>query len=123
MPRYGRPDYMSATERDHVRALYAAQVTLVDRWVGRLLEKIETLGLDRNTLIIYLSDHGHLFAEHGLQGKPTEPLEAYGDAVVAEGACRPRHPCTPSPMPTDGPMPSSTGTMPRRPSSPISPDR
>ena len=57
-----------------MRALYAAQVTLVDRWVGRLLEKIATLGLDRNTLIVYLSDHGHLFAEHGLQGKPTGPL-------------------------------------------------
>ena len=74
VPRYGRPDYMTAAERDHVRALYAAQVTLVDRWVGRLLEKIETLGLDRNTMIVHLSDHGHLFHEHDLQGKPTGPL-------------------------------------------------
>ena len=74
VPRYGRPDYMTPAERDHVRALYAAQVTLVDRWVGRLLEKIEALGLDRTTLIVYLSDHGHLFAEHDLQGKPTGPL-------------------------------------------------
>lgn len=74
VPRYGRSDYFSAAERDHVRALYAAQVSLVDRWVGRLLEKVETLGLDRTTMIIYLSDHGHLFAEHGLQGKPTGPL-------------------------------------------------
>jgi arylsulfatase A-like enzyme len=74
VPRYGRPDYMTVAERDHVRALYAAQVTLVDRWVGRLLEKVETLGLDKNTLIVYLTDHGHLFAEHDLQGKPTGPL-------------------------------------------------
>jgi arylsulfatase A-like enzyme len=74
VPRYGRPDYMSEAERDHVRALYAAQVTLVDRWVGRLLEKTAALGLDRDTLIVYLTDHGHLFAEHGLQGKPTGPL-------------------------------------------------
>ena len=74
VPRYGRPDYMSEAERDHVRALYAAQVALVDRWVGRLVEKIDTLGLDRNTMVVYLSDHGHLFHEHGLQGKPTGPL-------------------------------------------------
>jgi arylsulfatase A-like enzyme len=74
VPRYGRPDYMSEAERDHVRALYAAQVALVDRWVGRLVEKVDTLGLDRNTMIVYLSDHGHLFHEHGLQGKPTGPL-------------------------------------------------
>lgn len=74
VPRYGRPDYMSAAEHDHVRALYAAQVTLVDRWVGRFLEKVEALGLHQNSLIVYLSDHGHLFTEHGLQGKPTGPL-------------------------------------------------
>src|SRR5207245_6624794 len=61
-------------ERDHVRALYAAQVALVDRWVGRLVEKIDTLGLDRNTMVMFLSDHGHLFHEHDLQGKPTGPL-------------------------------------------------
>lgn len=74
VPRYGRPDYMSEAERDHVRALYAAQVGLVDRWVGRLVEKVDTLGLDRNTMVVFLSDHGHLFHEHGLQGKPTGPL-------------------------------------------------
>lgn len=74
VPRYGRPDAMSAAEIDHVRALYAAQVTLVDRQVGRLLDQITRLGLDRNTLVVYLTDHGHLFAEHGLQGKPTGPL-------------------------------------------------
>jgi arylsulfatase A-like enzyme len=72
-PRYGRGDYMSASERNHVRALYAALVTAVDRWIGRLLEKLETLHLDRNTLLVFLSDHGHLFGDHELQGKPTGP--------------------------------------------------
>lgn len=74
VPRYGRADYMTPAELNHVRALYAAEVTLCDRWVGRFLEKVEALGLNKNTLIIYLSDHGHLFGEHGLQGKPTGPL-------------------------------------------------
>lgn len=72
-PRYGRGDYMSSAERNHVRALYAALVTAVDRWIGRLLEKLDTLGLSRDTLLIYLSDHGHLFGDHELQGKPTGP--------------------------------------------------
>jgi arylsulfatase A-like enzyme len=82
IPRYGRPDYMTTAERDHVRALYAAQVTLVDRWIGRLLEKVETLGLDKNTLIIYLTDHGHLFGDHDLQGKPTGPLGMLYEATA-----------------------------------------
>jgi arylsulfatase A-like enzyme len=73
-PRYGRGDYMSDAERNHVRALYAALVTLCDRWIGRLLEKIEALGLDRNTLVMFTTDHGHLFGDHDLQGKPTGPL-------------------------------------------------
>ncbi|MGH2460088.1 MAG: sulfatase family protein [Chloroflexota bacterium] len=72
-PRYGRGDYMSAAERNHVRALYAGLVTAVDRWIGRLLDKLETLRLSRNTLLIYLTDHGHLFGDHDLQGKPTGP--------------------------------------------------
>ena len=32
------------------------------------------LGLFENTLIIWLSDHGHLFGEHDLQGKPGAEL-------------------------------------------------
>jgi arylsulfatase A-like enzyme len=57
-----------------VRALYAALVTCVDRWVGRFLDKLETVGLARNTLVVYLTDHGHLFGDHDLQGKPTGPF-------------------------------------------------
>jgi arylsulfatase A-like enzyme len=73
-PRYGRPDYMSDGEHGFVRASYAAKVTLLDRWLGRLLDQLETLGLDKNTLILFFTDHGHLFGEHDLQGKPTGPL-------------------------------------------------
>ena len=69
-PAYGRPNYMTADELQSVRALYAGKISLVDRWVGRLLEKIELLGLTRDTLIVWTSDHGHLFGEHDLQGKP-----------------------------------------------------
>jgi arylsulfatase A-like enzyme len=73
-PRYGRPDYMTEEERDFVRASYAALTTLVDRWTGRLLDKLAEVGLDENTLVVFVSDHGHLFGEHELQGKPSGPL-------------------------------------------------
>lgn len=81
-PRYGRPDYMSAAEHNHVRALYAALVTVVDRWLGRLLEKMAALGLDKNTLLLFYTDHGHLFGEHNLQGKPTGPLGSLYEPTV-----------------------------------------
>ncbi|MBC8461287.1 MAG: sulfatase-like hydrolase/transferase, partial [Deltaproteobacteria bacterium] len=52
------------------RALYAGNVTLVDRWIGYFLDMAERLGLFKNTLIIWTTDHGHLFGDHDLQGKP-----------------------------------------------------
>ncbi len=69
-PQYGRWDYMTPEELRDVRALYAGQVTLTDRWVGYVLDTIEKLGLLRNTLVIWTTDHGHLFGEHDLEGKP-----------------------------------------------------
>lgn len=50
----------------HVRAQYAGEVTMVDRWVGLLLERMDELGLMDNTLIVLLSDHGEPLGEHGI---------------------------------------------------------
>lgn len=68
-PVYGRCDYMTPRELEHMRALYAAEVTLVDAWVGRLLGRVEELGLHRNTAIIYTTDHGFYHGERGWTGK------------------------------------------------------
>ncbi len=50
-------------------AHYCGEITMVDRWVGRLIERLESLGLRDDTAIIFTSDHGHYFGEHGLFGK------------------------------------------------------
>jgi len=39
-------------------AVYAAQVDLMDRGIGRILEKLHDLGMERNTLVMFLSDNG-----------------------------------------------------------------
>lgn len=70
-PKYGRAEYMAPDELNDVRARYSAKVQFADRSVGRILDCLQTLGLDRNTLVIHTTDHGHLFGDHGLQGKPT----------------------------------------------------
>ncbi|MFV0436776.1 MAG: sulfatase [Desulfopila sp.] len=51
----------------HIRALYAEKVTLVDKWVGKLLDKIQKQGLWDSTMIILTSDHGQPLGngEHG----------------------------------------------------------
>ena len=40
-PQYGRPDYLTPEEHNHVRALYAGLVTTADRWLGHLLDKLD----------------------------------------------------------------------------------
>lgn len=70
-PVYGPSDYLTAEELKHTRALYAGEVTMVDRWVGKLLAKVEDLGLLDNTVIIFTTDHGFYLGEHGLMGKVT----------------------------------------------------
>ena len=39
-------------------AVYAAQVTAVDRGVGNILEALHRHGIERNTLVMFLSDNG-----------------------------------------------------------------
>jgi arylsulfatase A-like enzyme len=50
-------------------ATYAGEVTMVDRWVGRLVEKLDLLGIADETVLVFLSDHGYYFGEHGYLGK------------------------------------------------------
>ena len=57
--------YMSEAELKHTRALYAGEVTFVDKWIGILLDRIRELGLWENSLIVFTSDHGEPLGEHG----------------------------------------------------------
>jgi len=68
-PVYAKTDFLTPAELKHCRALYAAEVTLVDRWVGRLLEKISDLNLMDDTLVLFTTDHGFLLGEHDIIGK------------------------------------------------------
>ncbi len=58
-----------------IKARYYAQVSLVDKGVGRILAELERLGLAENTLVLFASDHGEMLGDHGLWQKssPYEP--------------------------------------------------
>jgi arylsulfatase A-like enzyme len=66
---YGPSDYLAERELARMKARYAGEVTMVDRWLGRLLEKIDLLGLRESTYVVFTSDHGFYFGEHGYFGK------------------------------------------------------
>jgi arylsulfatase A len=42
----------------HPRAAYAAMVTRMDRTIGRILDLLQELGLDENTIVMFSSDNG-----------------------------------------------------------------
>jgi len=68
--------YEPPTEyRDKGPTPYAGEVMYADAQVARLLDALDALGLRRNTLIVYLSDHGESLGEHG---EPTHGIFLYG---------------------------------------------
>jgi arylsulfatase A-like enzyme len=50
---------------EHIVALYDGEIAFTDEAVVELLEGLEQRGLADNTLVVFLSDHGEEFFEHG----------------------------------------------------------
>lgn len=59
----------SAEELRRMRAYYYANVELIDRQVGEILDTLEKRGRLDNTIIIFTSDHGDNLGDHGLSQK------------------------------------------------------
>ncbi|MGI9176136.1 MAG: sulfatase-like hydrolase/transferase, partial [Rhodothermales bacterium] len=68
------PDFYTPETRDD---LYADVLRELDHSVGQVLEKIQELGLDRQTLVIFLSDNGPWFggSTGGLRGMKAQTWE------------------------------------------------
>jgi iduronate 2-sulfatase len=67
--RWGRNPNTDAAFAIEVRKHYAACVTYADTLVGRILERLDTLGLRENTVVVLWGDHGWHLGEHAIWGK------------------------------------------------------
>jgi len=56
----------SITDADYVRALYDASINYADDGIAALLGAVSSAGLDDNTLIVVMGDHGECLGEHGV---------------------------------------------------------
>ncbi len=54
--------------QDYLRKFYQT-ITRADLAVGRLRDALKDRGFDKNTVVIYSSDHGTMLGAHGLSGK------------------------------------------------------
>ena len=70
-------DGASEEEVRIARRCYYAMITCMDEQIGRLLAHLQKLGVDDNTWVIYVSDHGDNMGEHGFWSK----LNFYEDSV------------------------------------------
>lgn len=84
-PRH--PDAVYLTDqnlgnRESLKGYFAA-VTAMDKNIGRIIERIDKLGIRENTLIIFLSDNGFSCGHHGFWGKGngTNPRNMYENSI------------------------------------------
>lgn len=50
-------------------AVYYGMMSFVDQEVGRILDRLDELGIADNTLLVFTTDHGHFLGQHGLVAK------------------------------------------------------
>ena len=84
LPLYGNwhdvPGYEEAQMRKG-HATYCGEITMVDTWLGFLLKSVENMGLADKTVVIFTTDHGFYFGEHGgLFGKMSS--DKYPDGTL-----------------------------------------
>lgn len=93
---YNQPHYpLQAPEAHHAavahiqdpaRRAYAACVHVLDDCVGRVLRSLETHSLTQDTIVVFLSDHGHsVEAEAGGGGGRSTPYRGHKGTVLEGG--------------------------------------
>ncbi len=58
----------SAEDIRYLRELYAGEIRQMDSEIGRVLDYLDESGLSENTVVVFTSDHGEEFMEHGWLG-------------------------------------------------------
>lgn len=65
---------------DHERDWYDGSIRGMDVELGRLFERLRTLGLDKKTLVVFTADHGEEFLDHG---RTFHGQSVYGELTLA----------------------------------------
>lgn len=63
------PFCVNADEARAIIALTYGMITMIDSAIGRVLNRLQTLGLADDTVVIFTSDHGDHMGDHGLMLK------------------------------------------------------
>ena len=61
--------HISETEAKQNMAVYYGMISMLDKYIGKILDKLDELGLTEKTIVVFTTDHGHFFGQHGLHDK------------------------------------------------------
>jgi arylsulfatase A-like enzyme len=67
--RHEHTEYADPEKIKFMISSYYGLIKEVDDWVGKILDKVDQLGLADNTLVIFTSDHGEMLGAHGMREK------------------------------------------------------
>jgi hypothetical protein len=65
---------LSEAQARQLRASYGGKLSMIDHWLGRVLEAMDRHNLWDDTLIVICTDHGHYLGEKDIWGKPGVPV-------------------------------------------------
>ena len=79
---------------ERMKHLYARGIKLMDDWLARMREMLDSIGISDETIVMLVSDHGEHFNERGMLGHCFSlddslirvPVVAAGPGVTANGA-------------------------------------
>lgn len=73
---HGAGSHLSSREvkAENVATMYG-MMTMLDKYVGKILDKLDELGIADNTLVCFTTDHGDLYGQHGLTKKAIHHYE------------------------------------------------
>ncbi len=66
---FRRLEKMSLEDVNEVRANYYGEISLIDYWIGQILDAFEDRGWLDDLLVIFWSDHGDMLGDHKRLGK------------------------------------------------------
>ena len=64
---YRQPYHKKELQRQLAYAY--GMVSFMDKYIGKILDKLRELDLEKDTIIVFTTDHGDMFGQHGLRHK------------------------------------------------------
>lgn len=62
-------EYADGERIQHMMATYFGLISEIDYWVGEVLKTVNDIGVEDNTIIVFMSDHGEMLGAHGMREK------------------------------------------------------